>query len=71
MLIFCTGADCVPPLGFHKKIDLVFLGSKEYLPTASTCLLILRIPTCYDDEDLFNEKMEMGLKGGQHNFGFV
>ncbi|XP_065900336.1 G2/M phase-specific E3 ubiquitin-protein ligase-like isoform X1 [Dysidea avara] len=71
VLIFCTGADCVPPLGFNKKIDLVFLGSQQYLPTASTCLLILRIPTCYQDADLFNEKMEMGLKGGQHNFGVV
>jgi len=70
VLIFCTGSDCVPPLGFHKKIDLVFLGPRELLPTASTCSLIMRIPTCLENSNLFNEKMELGLKGGQM-FGSV
>ena len=64
VLIFCTGSDCIPPLGFHKKIDLVFLGAYEPLPTSSTCSLILRIPTCHGSSVSFNEKMELGLKGG-------
>lgn len=64
VLIFSTGADQLPPLGFHKKIDLVFLGVNEPLPTASTCGLIMRIPTCHETGDLFKEKMELGLKGG-------
>ena len=41
VLIFCTGSDSVPPVGFHKKIDIVFLGYEEILPTASTCSLEL------------------------------
>ena len=71
ILIFCTGADCIPPLGFNKKIDIIFLGPQEYLPTSSTCFLNLRIPTCFDDADVFNDKMETGLKGGQTSFAFV
>ena len=64
VLIFCTGSDCVPPLGFHKRIDLVFLGKCQPLPTASTCSLIMRIPTCHRSSNSFNEMMELGLKGG-------
>ena len=41
VLIFCTGSDSVPPVGFHNKIDIVFLGYEEILPTASTCSLEL------------------------------
>ena len=70
VLIFCSGADCVPPMGFHKKIDVVFLPPQEILPTASTCNLELRIPTCYNDQSSFNEKMELALKCGME-FGLV
>lgn len=68
VLIFCTGSDSVPPVGFHKKIDIVFLGSEEIFPTASTCSLELRIPTCHSDGIMFSEKMELALKCGM-DFG--
>lgn len=64
VLIFCTGSDCVPPVGFHKKIDVIFLESEEILPTASTCSLEFRIPICHKDSSTFNEKMELALKCG-------
>ena len=67
---FCTGADCAPPMGFHKKIYVVFLPSQEILPTASTCNLKLRILICYNDPSSFNEKMELALKCGME-FGLV
>ena len=62
---FCTGFDSVPPLGFNKNIDVVFLRSQEILPTASTCALELRIPTCHKDSSTFNEKLELALKCAQ------
>ena len=45
-------------------IDLVFLGENEILPTASTCSLIMRIPTCHANNESFNEMMILGLQGG-------
>lgn len=70
ILIFCTGSDCMPPGGFYKKIDVVFLGPGEIFPTASTCSLELRIPTCHNDSSSFNENMELALKCGME-FGYA
>ena len=64
VLIFCSGADSVPVGGFNKKIDIVFLGDNEILPTASTCSLVMRIPTCHNSNEKFNEMMLLGLQGG-------
>lgn len=43
VLIFCTGADRVPPLGFDKVPKLTFLecDADKMLPTASTCSIEL------------------------------
>ena len=70
ILMFCTGSDSVPPVGFCKKIDVVFLGSQAILPTASTCSLELRIPTCHNDSSSFSEMMSLGLKCGME-FGCI
>ena len=40
LLIFMTGADCVPPLGFGKKITVDFYNFEENSrrrPYVSTC----------------------------------
>ena len=70
VLIFCTGAASVPPAGFHMLLKLVFLGANENLPTASTCSLILRIPSCHASYDAFKDMMELGMKGND-GFGGV
>ena len=46
VLIFFSGTDREPPLGFPKHPQLVFLHT-GVLATASTCDLILRIPTVF------------------------
>ena len=61
MLVFFTGADCVPPLGFPPRPCLHFLGSDAMFPTASTCSLILRLPTCYSTYEAFKDAMIEGL----------
>ena len=48
----------------QQKIDIVFLGDNEILPTASTCSLVMRIPTCHNSNEKFNEMMLLGLQGG-------
>ena len=62
LLIFFTGAEREPPLGFPKEGKLLFLHQRnEQLATASTCDLILRIPTCHDQYVDFKNKMVMSL----------
>ena len=47
-LVFFTGSSTIPPLGFKKQPKIVFLEDhSRVLPTASTCSLELRLPTCH------------------------
>ena len=56
VLAFFTGAESVPLLGFKEPFMLKFLfGDEQRFATASTCDLILRIPTCHKTYEEFNE----------------
>ena len=73
LLIFFTAADREPPLGFpnNGKGKLAFLhGSDQQLATASTCDLILRLPTCHVQYCSFKEKMVMSLTSHE-GFGLL
>jgi len=72
VLVFFTGADRVPPLGFAKECSVTFLhGPGEKLATASTCDLQLRLPTCHqEDFASFKEAFIMSLKDND-GFGGV
>ncbi|XP_077981079.1 G2/M phase-specific E3 ubiquitin-protein ligase-like isoform X2 [Glandiceps talaboti] len=55
LLIFMTGADRVPPLGFDKQITIDFYGMEENItryPSSSTCDLRLWLPRGCPPEDL-------------------
>ncbi len=71
MLVFFSGADRVPSLGFQKQPSLVFLhGDSAKLPTASTCDLQLRLPANHKDFEAFKEAILLGVKGND-GFGGV
>ena len=73
VLTFFTGADGVPPLGFRKppRPQLHFLHDKTCtLATASTCDLVLRLPTCHAAYEDFQEKMILSFRG-HGGFGVV
>lgn len=72
ILIFFTGAERVPVLGFELVPKLSFLESSplRLLPTASTCSLELRLPTYDHNYITFKEYMSVGLKGCE-GFGGV
>ena len=68
LLIFCTGADREPPLGFHKQAVLEFLHT-GVLSTASMCDLIFLMPTSYHDnyakfKEMMVESLISGLEFG-------
>ena len=72
VLVFFTGADRVPPLGFDQVSKVVFLHNETAkFCTASTCDLHLRLPICYgEDYDAFKEALIMSLKDND-GFGAV
>ena len=65
VLVFFTGANAIPVLGFERRPKLVFLeGPSEKLPTASTCEIHLCIPIAHGDNFAsFKEWMELGIIG--------
>jgi len=71
VLVFFTGADKVPPLGFDKEGSVTFLhGPGEKLATASTCYLQLRLPACHKKDFLFKEAFVMSVEDND-GFGSV
>ena len=69
VLIFFTGADAVPPLGFDKQPTVCFMhNSNSKCSTSSTCELVLRLPTRHGNNYAsFRDAMKMSL---QDNDGF-
>ena len=56
-LAFFTGTEQVPPAGFNRECTLNFNSTNVY-PTASTCALVLTLPTLYYDRyNTFRNKM--------------
>ncbi|XP_070577460.1 G2/M phase-specific E3 ubiquitin-protein ligase-like isoform X2 [Ptychodera flava] len=63
ILIFATGLDNIPPLGFSPSPTLEFVrdeGCGRILPSANTCGNVLRIPVVKSYE-LFKENMGYGI----------
>ena len=51
VLVFFTGADRIPPMGFNKRLTVTFLlNPNDKFATASTCDLQLRLPTGYGSD---------------------
>ena len=69
ILVFFSGADYPPPMGFHKNPRLKFLEHNKHtiLPTASTCSLTLALPTWHKTMEDFSMAMKLGILG---NDGF-
>ncbi len=62
LLIFCTGADEIPALGFRPDPSLTFVHPEEVphhllgMPLASTCSLQLKLPIV-KEFDTFKQNM--------------
>lgn len=68
VLMFSTGTNRIPPLGFDMGPTLTFLhADKEHrkFPEANTCGLILRLPI-HSSYESFNEYMISGIAQSPH-----
>ena len=63
VLVFFTGADNVPPQGFDTQPKIDFLYNSDTLPIASTCDLILRLPTIHNNLESFADSFHRAIKG--------
>lgn len=71
ILIFATGADRVPPLGFPVKPKISFLhGDQSIYPKANTCGLELKLPVVHKNYEEFTEALSFGI-GNCNSFGFA
>jgi len=68
VIVFFSGAQREPPLGFRDKPTLCFIEGN--LATSSTCQLKLRLPFCHEDYKSFSKYMTLSLMG-HHGFGVV
>ncbi len=70
VLVFFSGSNCVPPVGFPHQPKVSFLKGEARLCTSSTCEIRLRIPTQYVDYAAFEEAMILSFNGND-GFGAV
>lgn len=73
LLVFITGSDHIPPLGFEQAITIYFYnfdGSVKRRPWASTCSLTLNLPRGIEDPEEFTSFMKQSLLDC-HGFGQV
>ena len=65
VLIFASGADHIPLLGYENSPTLEFVHNEtKVLPTASTCDVQLRLPTTHGNNyQKFKEMMMMAILG--------
>lgn len=68
-MVFLTGCDSIPPLGFGQPSICFVEDSGSILPTISTCSLTLRFPcTMPATFEEFREKMHLAILGSQGLF---
>ncbi|XP_038560055.1 G2/M phase-specific E3 ubiquitin-protein ligase-like [Micropterus salmoides] len=66
LLIFTTGADEVPPLGFPRKPSIDFYEQEaglRRLPYASTCTMCLYLPRGVSQEEELHEMILLATRG--------
>ena len=66
LLLFLTGTNRIPLLGFEESVTLLFLKDGLF-PTVSTCGIEIRLPTIHDTYEKFRDVMVHAIKG---NDGF-
>jgi HECT-domain (ubiquitin-transferase) len=60
LLVFWTGADAPPPLGFATKLKICFytaIDGERRLPTSSTCGMVLFLPRGMSEPEQLSEML--------------
>ena len=72
IMVFLTGCDSIPPLGFGDVSPAILFSDADGFLTVSTCSLTLTFPRAFStDFQLFKERMTLAILGSQVFFGAV
>ncbi|KAB0803118.1 hypothetical protein PPYR_00088 [Photinus pyralis] len=70
VMVFATGADHIPPLGFRTKPQIEFLhGDSSIYPKANTCSLTLQLPVAHTKYEEFTNALNFSI-ANCNSFGF-
>ncbi|XP_038066598.1 G2/M phase-specific E3 ubiquitin-protein ligase-like [Patiria miniata] len=61
ILVFSTGGDAVPAIGFVPEPTLAFATDGTRFPRGKTCANVLELPIVHDTYHKFKEEMEFGI----------
>ena len=61
ILIFATGGDTVPAIGFQPEPSLTFATDDTMFPRGKTCGNTLELPLIHQTYATFKEQMEFGI----------
>ena len=71
-MVFLTGCNTIPPLGFGDADPIIIFSDTGVLPCVSTCCLSLTFPRSFPTElEKFKETMNLAILGSQGFFGSV
>ncbi|XP_028412537.1 G2/M phase-specific E3 ubiquitin-protein ligase-like [Dendronephthya gigantea] len=59
VLIFSTGANSPPPIGFDEEPKIAF--TEEKYPKANTCVHLLYLPTIHNSFEDFKETIDFAI----------
>lgn len=74
LLMFCTGVNVIPPLGFHDPDKITVLQFKPEdgpFPNASTCAMEMELPCVHEIYEQFRETMNTALNNQCSGFGIA
>jgi hypothetical protein len=74
LLMFCTGTNQIPPLGFHEPSKITVMQLEPMcgqLPNANTCPQELELPSCHSEYETFRESMNCALVNQSTGFGII
>lgn len=66
LLVFVSGADAVPPLGFQKQVEIQFFDQEDAtrrFPFASTCALTFSLPRGVQSEEELTDILTDAVHG--------
>jgi len=65
ILVFVTGADLIPPMGFDRAPEIFFYHTSQLkLAVASTWSPSITLPTCHDSYKNFKDAMVESIVSG-------
>jgi hypothetical protein len=69
ILQFMTGLRNIPPLGFSKKISILFLDFSKVLPEVSACFYNLYLPVSISTKEMCFELFDQAVLFSVNHFG--